>query len=357
MSQKKVKCSMKAVVVRQFGDASVLRVEDVPMPTFKPGEVLVRVHGVAVDRMDLTARQGKIPGLRLPRILGGDLSGVITKVGDGVSNWREGDRVVCYPLISCGQCMACRMGMSHLCQTTKWVGLDIDGGYAEYVALPMQCLVRVPAEVDLITAATLPMAYTTAYHALFEQGQLRPKETVAIFGATGGVGLAAVHLALYRGAKVVAVASSKEKLIRLQAVAKGDVFAIPYEEQDVVETLSATIGEKGIDVVLDMMGQRAWKWCSSFLSVKGRYVSLGVPTGLEISVNLRNMFQSEITLVGSYFGTKEELEYVLQLVKEKKLPPLTDEIFDLSTLFQAHQKLEARLNLGRYLIRVLGGEE
>ena len=212
---------MKAIVIEQHGDPSVLRYMDVAEPHIGPREVLVRVHACALNHLDLWVRKG-IPGVPfpLPHILGSDIAGEVAKVGAEVTTVREGQKVVLAPGVSCGKCPACLSGNDNRCREFTNLGYMIDGGCAEYVRCPEVNCMPYPENLDWVHAAAVPLVFQTAWHMLVNRAQLQPGEDVLVLAAGSGVGSAAIQVAKFFGARVIATAGSDEKLAKAKEIGR-----------------------------------------------------------------------------------------------------------------------------------------
>lgn len=218
---------MRAALILEHGDRNNVVVGEYPKPEAGPKEVVVKVEAVSLNHLDIFVRRG-IPGrkLPLPHISGGDISGIVEQVGEGVLNAKPGDRVLIDPSIP---------GHGAL-------GEDLTGGLAEYVKVPAQNLIPLPDEISFEEAAALPIAYGTAWRMLITRGKLQANETILILGASGGVGNAAVLIAKLAGAKVIAAAGSDDKLEKLKEL--GADLVINYNTTDFSKEVWNYTGKK-----------------------------------------------------------------------------------------------------------------
>ena len=193
---------MKAIRFRQHGGPEVLKYEDAPDPKIAPDEVLVKIKACALNHLDLWLRKGvRSWQLRLPHIVGSDISGEVAEVGSLVSSSKVGDRVLLNPGLCCGQCEACSKGLDSACRGYTLFGVMVDGGYAEYVKAPQTNVIPIPGDLSFDEAAAVPLVFTTAWHMLFKRAQLKPGEDVLVIGAGSGVGSAAIQIAKLAGAR------------------------------------------------------------------------------------------------------------------------------------------------------------
>src|SRR5512133_557396 len=204
---------MQAVLFHQHGGPEVLEYTDFPTPQPQPGDVLIRLHVAALNRMDIMVRNGW-PGLKLemPHIDGADGAGEVALVGEGVVGFQLGDHVVINANLGCGKCEFCLAGKDNLCLNWNLLGETVRGTYAQYVAVPARQLYKLPTDFDYHKAAAAALVYQTAWHSLITRGNLQERETLLIVGAGGGVNTASVQIAKYIGAQVMVIGSAAKKL-------------------------------------------------------------------------------------------------------------------------------------------------
>ena len=346
---------MKAVVFSQQGSAEVLKYTDVAKPTLDANEVLVKVEACAVNYLDLHARRNrpeiatKLRQGGTPHILGSDIAGTIAEMGAAARGVSVGDRIVLAPCIPCGICSDCHRGAENLCDTQELIGFQINGGYAEYVKTPVQNAIRMPDELSFVSAAAMPIAYLTAWHMLMTRAQLRPEDDILILGVGGGVGSAGLQIAKLTGARVFATASSDEKLERARQM--GADVTINYKDTDFSEVVLDVTEGRGVDVVLEHVGAATWEQSIASLAKNGRLVSCGVTTGNIGTINIRKMYQKELTVMGAALGTVAELRTLIHLAGQRKLQPIIDSVLPLREARQAHLLLENRQNFGKVCLR------
>ena len=345
---------MKAVVFSEQGSTEVLRYTDAPKPTLDTDEVLVKVKACAVNYLDLHARRNrpeiaaKLSRGDTPHILGSDIAGTIAEVGDIGCGVAVGTRVVLAPCIPCGVCSDCHSDAENLCDTQELIGFQTNGGYAEYVKVPAQNAIRIPDTLSFINAAAMPIAYLTAWHMLMTRAQLRPGEAVLILGVGGGVGSAGLQIAKLTGARVFATASSDEK--RARARQMGADITINYKDIDFSDIVLEATDGRGVDVVLEHVGAATWEQSIASLAKNGRLVSCGVTTGNIGTINIRKLYQKQLTVMGSALGTVTELRTLVQLAAQGKLEPIIDRTLPLHRAGEAHSLLENRQNFGKVVL-------
>jgi threonine dehydrogenase-like Zn-dependent dehydrogenase len=306
------------LAVRHVGPGKPLEVTDVPTPEPQPGEVRVRVAACGVCASDLHILDGSLPTRSAPPVtLGHEPSGVVSAIGDGVTGWQLGDRVIVYAGKACGACNHCLAGAPpEDCMLPLTLGVDYDGAWADEVVVPAYCLVRLPENVPFEIGAILCDAVGTPYNAVVDTGAVRPGERVAIFGV-GGLGTHAVQIARMAGAGFVAAVDPIEGA-RERAVQLGADVAIPPD--GAVPQLRALTGGEGVDVAFDFVGaNQVLKSAVASLARGGRAVVVGVsgePIKLGPAITFA-FFQTR--LIGSYGYSRAHLETLVRLVSNGRL--------------------------------------
>ena len=322
---------------------------EAPEPVAASGTVVVSVRAAALNHLDLWVRRG-IPGLALdlPHIGGSDVAGVIDEIGPGVEGWAEGDRVVLNPSLWCGQCEWCERGEHPLCVDFKILGEHVAGGTAERVRAAATNLFRIPDSLDFRTAAAAPLVYQTAWRALKTRGALREGESVLVTGASGGVSTAAIQIARLLGAEVLAVTSGPENVEKVRDLGAAAVF--DRLEGDFVAGVKEHTGGRGVDVVLDSVGEATWPQCLRCLSRLGRLVTYGATTGPHGAVEIRHTFWKQVSVVGSTMGSKSEFEAVMRHIAAGDLAPVVGQVMPLASIREAHEALESGRVFGKLVL-------
>jgi len=342
---------MKAVVFQQHGGPEVLHYGDAPEPAPRAGEVLVRVRACALNHLDLWVRQG-LPGvpIPLPHIPGSDVAGEIAQVGAGVTRVQVGQKVVLAPGVTCGKCLACLSGNDNKCREFTNLGYLIDGGCAEFVRCPEVNCLPYPENLTFEQAAAVPLVFQTAWHMLVARAEIQPGEEVLVLGGGSGVGSAAIQIAKFFGARVIATAGSDEKLAKARELGADEV--IDHKKQKIREQVKRLTNRRGVDVVFEHVGTATWDESVASLALGGRLVTCGNTTGYDARIDLRFLFSRQLSLLGSYMGRKSELHTVLKLVAEGRLKPVVDRVLPLSACAEAHAYLEAGKQFGKVVLAV-----
>ncbi len=342
---------MKAVVFDRHGGPEVLRYTDVREPEIKASEVLVQIRACALNHLDIWARGG-LPGITipLPHILGNDVAGVVGAVGQLVSWVRPGDEVILQPGVSCGHCRACLEGQDNSCPEYDVIGYRRDGGYAEFVAVPGVNVVPKPKGLSWEEAAALPLVTLTAWHMLVTRANVQPGETVLVHAAGSGVGSIGIQVAKLRGARVIATAGSPKKLERAKELGADEV--VDYNQEDWPRQVRQLTGKVGVDVVFEHTGSATWPGSISSLRNSGRLVTCGATSGYDARTDLRQVFYRQLTILGSFMGSKAELLEALKFVERGQLRPVIDRTLPLEEAGQAHRLIEDRAQFGKVVLMV-----
>ena len=330
---------VKAMVIREFGPPGVMKLEEIPTPEPGPGEVLVAVHAVSVNRtLDLVVRAGKYAHApALPHILGVDPAGVIAKVGPGVTDRKVGDRVV----------TTIRMNKPH--ELPRLLGIQMWGGYAEYVKLPAEKTFPIPDSLDFVTATVVARHAPTAFHLLRDRAKVQPGEWVLVMGAAGGLGSAGVQAAKYLGAKVIAGAGAHE---RVQAgIDLGADAGVNYRTQDLIAEVMRITEGKGVDVVFENIGDPT-TFPKAFASIgrMGRLVTAGGHGGGTVSLDINRLYLNQIMVIGAVGETPGDIIIALQAAAEGRLKVLVAEVMPLSKAVEAHELVDSRGGTGKVIL-------
>jgi NADPH:quinone reductase-like Zn-dependent oxidoreductase len=333
---------MQAMVMRAFGPPEVMRLEEVPTPEPGPGEVLIAVHAVSVNRtLDLIVREGRYPRqVALPHILGVDPSGVIVKLGPGVATRKLGDRVTTY----------LRLNPEERTAPPVMLGLTVWGGYAQYVKVPEACTYRIPDNVDFATATVVARHAPLAFSMLRDKAKVQPQEWVLVMGAAGGLGSAAVQAAKYFGARVIAAAGADERVAA--AVSLGADAGVNYRAGDLTAEVMRITGGKGADIVLENIGD-ADLFARAFMSLGrgGRLVTAGAHGGGMVPVNVSHLYINHITVMGWTGQTGADVNDSLAAAAAGRFRVLLDRLMPLAEAVEAHRVVAARGGLGKVILQ------
>lgn len=342
---------MKAVLFRQHGGLDVLKYTETPTPKVGEDEALIEVEACGLNHLDLWVRQG-LPGIQvpMPHIVGSEIVGKVAKLGAKVTHVKKGDRVLVAPGISCGSCPSCQAGRDSLCREFKIMGLQRNGGYAEYQAVPGKNVIPVSHKLKPEEWAAVPLVFLTAWHMLVTRGGLKAGESVLTHAGGSGVGSAAIQIARLSGATVFATVGSDEKLKKAKAL--GANWVINYLKRDFPEEIHRLTEGRGVDVVFEHIGPATWRGSMKCLARGGRLVTCGATTGPLVELDLRFFFTRELSVMGCYMGSRRELDQVLTLVSEERLKPVIDTVFPLKEAAKAQATMESRNFFGKLVLKV-----
>jgi NADPH:quinone reductase-like Zn-dependent oxidoreductase len=338
---------MKVARFHKFGGPEVLLYEEAPKPAPKPGEALVRVRAVGINHVDLDHRAGtsRIP-LTFPHILGREFAG---ELAQDAGDFKAGDRVWITCRIPCRKCELCLAGRDNLCVQEGYFGLDIPGGYAEYVAVPIANLNALPKQVSYEDAAAAQIAFGTAWHVLVNRGSLQAGQTVLIQAAGSGIGSAAVQVAKLAGAAMIIATASSEKKLE-QARALGATHLINYSSKKFADQVMAITGGRGVDVVMEHIGGEVFTESLKCLARGGIIVTVGAHAGEVVPFDIIPFFRRELRLSGSKNASVLELRKVMGLVADGKLKPVIHKALPLAQAAEAHRVVDSRDFFGKVIL-------
>jgi NADPH:quinone reductase-like Zn-dependent oxidoreductase len=305
------------------------------MPERRTGEVLVHMQASTLNQVDLYMRNsGAGITHQLPQTMGLEGFGHVAQC-DADSGFKVGDAVVIHPGISCGQCEFCQRGDDVLCTRIALVGEHRDGAWSEYVVMPAQNVLPAPSDLNAYEAAALAVTHLTAWRMVVTQGQLKAGQTVLIFGIGGGVSVAALQLAKAIGARVIVTSRHAHKLERAQTM--GADLGIHTPDQDVVKSVMAFTAKRGVDLVIENVGEAVWGDAMKSLVRGGRLVTCGATSGDQPPADLRRIFIRQLQILGSTLGNVQEFKDLLAFCEQHHLRPVIDRVFPMN---QVHEALD-----------------
>jgi len=341
---------MKAMVLRQKNEPFVL--EERPDPRAGAGEAVARVIACGAGLTIHHARAGRV-AVNYPIIIGHEVLGEIVETGQGVRDFKTGDIVTVHCYLSCGYCRWCRINRETLCDNlTGFVGRQVDGGYAEFIKLPARNFVHVPGGIDYkkhpAEVAVICDAIATPYKVV-RRARIAPLETVAVFGAGGGVGIHMVMLARWAHARVIGIDISTEKLQTCRKA--GAEAVVDASKENVVDALRELTGGAGVDVAVDFVSQvSTLEAATESLGKGGRLVTLGGYSPQPFRASASRLLAGELEIMGSRAFTKQEIIESLELCARGQVWPLVTETYRLEEAEKVHARLEAGSITGRAAI-------
>jgi len=339
---------MQAMVVTEFGHQP--EIQEIEQPEPSPDEVLIRVEAAGVCRTDLKIRDGHVPDVPLPCILGHELAGTVAAVGSAVAAVTPGDRGVPYGYVSCGKCIYCVDGRTSLCADLGIrYGFGPAGGYSEYVVVPERLFIPIGANTPMDGAAVATCSMVTPYRALVRRAKARAGETVVVVGAGGGVGLHAVQVAARIGARVIAVDtdSRREELMRAQGAAE----VVLTDADGFADAVIDITGGRGAAVVVDLVAaEQSMKDGVACLEVGGRLALVGYRPGVDFHAVVPDLVFREIEVYGSHWASIIDVREVLAMIEQGLLEPLVMRTYPLAKAVQALEELESGETIGRTVL-------
>jgi NADPH2:quinone reductase len=325
---------MRAIEITQPGPPDVLKLCDRPIPSLKPGEVLIKVHAAGVNRPDVLQRTGNypvppgasdLPGLEIAgEIVDGDVSGSGFKIGDMVCALVQG------------------------------------GGYAEYCAAPVQQCLPIPSGMSAVEAASLPETFFTVWSNVFDRARLTGNETLLVQGGSSGIGVTAIQMAKALGHRVFATAGSDEKCRACEAL--GAERGINYRTEDFVEVVKAATGGKGVDVILDMVAGDYVAREINCLADDGRLVVIALLGGSKATADLGQILRRRLTITGSTLRPRpiefkaaivaNLRKHIWPLLESGKIKPVIYKVFPLEEAAEAHKLMESSTHVGKLVCKL-----
>jgi NADPH:quinone reductase-like Zn-dependent oxidoreductase len=345
---------VRACVIKSTGALDAVQIADVPdAPAPGAGEVRIAIRAAALNHLDLFVAAG-LPGeLHFPHVVGADGAGVVESVGDGVTGVRVGDRVLINPGISDYSCEFCRAGEHSLCVSYQILGEHRPGTAAELVTVPESNVAPLPAlepPLSWAEAAAFSLVTLTAWRMVVTRARVQAGELVLVWGIGGGVSLTAMRIAKLLGARTIVTSSSDAKLQEARRL--GADVTLNHRTQNVAQEVRALTNRRGVDVVVENVGEATWDQSLRCLRRGGRLVTCGATTGPNVSLDLRRLFWHHWTIMGSTMGNAAEYAEIVRRLGEGQLRPVVDRVYPLEQAREAYQRLADEAQLGKVVLSV-----
>jgi NADPH:quinone reductase-like Zn-dependent oxidoreductase len=317
----------------------------------RDGDVRIRMRATALNHLDLFLLGG-LPGVTITPhwVLGADGTGVVESVGAAVHDVAVGDTVVINPGISDRTCEYCRAGEQPLCPRFGILGEHFPGTMAELVVVPAVNVQKIRADADLAEAAAFTLATLTAYRMIVTRAQVSDGERVLIWGIGGGVAIASLQIAKMLGAYVTVTSSSDEKLARARDLGADDT--INHRDADVGREMRARTGKKGVDVVVDSVGEATWSQSLGALGRRGRLVTCGGTSGPMVTTDVRKLFWNQWSILGSTMGNDAEFTTIVEHFNAGRLRPPIDRVYPLAEGRAAFERLAQGKQFGKLVVAI-----
>ena len=344
---------MRGLTISAHGGLEQLEVrDDLPMPALRtPTDVRVRIHAASLNHLDLFVLDG-MPGVTLTPnwIVGADGAGVVDAVGADVHDVHPGDRVIINPGLSCRACEYCLADEQPLCPRYGILGEHMPGTMADFAVVPAANVRTIPDHVPWEEAAAFTLATLTAWRMVVGRANVTARDQVLIWGIGGGVALAALRIAKRRGATVWVTSGSDEKLAWAQSL--GADHALNHRTQDVPAEIRTRTGKRGMDVVIDSVGEATWERSLRSLGRRGRLVTCGGTSGPALQTDVRRLFWNQWTIMGSTMGGDDEFGAVTAELRAGRLTPIIDSVHALEDARQAYERMASGAQFGKIVLRV-----
>lgn len=344
---------MRALTISAHGGLEQLQLrDDLPTPEIAASsDVRVRMKAAALNRLDLWMLGG-LPHIKIapPWIVGSDGAGVVEAVGDAVTSVKVGDHVVLNPGKSCRQCEYCTSGDSPLCLKYGIMGEHYSGTICEQLVVPEWNVVPIPAHIPMTEAAAFPLATLTAWRMMVSKARVRAGEHVLIWGIGGGVALQALQIAKSLGAHTWVTSGSDDKLARAKALGADEV--INHAQVDVGKEVRNRTSKRGVDVVIDSVGEKTWGQSLFALGKRGRLVTCGGTSGPMLQMDVRRLFWNQWTIMGSTMGNEEEFAAAAGEFARGQLHAIVDSVHDITHGADAYARLMSGEQFGKVVVSI-----
>jgi len=341
---------MRAMAFAKHGGPEVLELMDLPVPTIEDDEVLIRVKACALNHLDLWVRNGLGTKIAMPHIGGCETTGEVAEVGKKVTGLNVGQRVMISPGQADPSGEWCAWGLDQCAPDYHIQGNQTQGGFAEFAKAKAADVLPISETWSFVEWAAVPLTFVTAWNMLHRRARIKANDNVVVWGASSGVGVAAIQIAKLAGARVFAIAGNEDKLKKAAALGADEL--LNYATQDVAKEVKSRTAGRGADIVFEHVGAAVWQQATRCLGRNGRLVTCGATTGPKVEIDLRFFFTQQHAILGAYMGSRSDLLQCLKLVERKLLRPVVDSTFPLEKLREAQERMERREMFGKIVITV-----
>ena len=339
---------MKAIRIHKHGDLNSLKLDDIDEPSIEDGKVKVQIKATSLNHLDIWVRNG-LPGINipLPLIMGSDAAGIVVSIGKGVTKFSVGDKVVVQPgTVTTGTKNILDQDINFF-SDYGILGETENGVQAEFVNFREYNLRKMADHLTYEEAASMQLVFMTAYQMLVERGNLCKNDFILIYGATSGVGSAAIQIAKDIGARVISTVGTNDKIKYAKEL--GSDYVLNHSKNIKNDVISITSGI-GVDMVCEHIGEATWKQSLSVLNKGGKIVTCGSTTGSKVLIDLRHLFMKQHTIIGSTMSSLKTFDTVMNKIKNKNYNPFIDKVFKFKNVKEAHLRMEDRKHFGKIVL-------
>jgi len=336
---------MKAIQIREHGNSDVLAVRDIEQTICKPNQIKVNIKACSINHLDIWVRNG-LPGLKipLPLILGSDGAGTIVEVGDTISNYKKGDDILIQP-----GTFPDNDKKENYSPKYGILGETENGVQCEYINLKEKNIYLKPKHLTFEESASMPLVFMTSYQMLVTRANLHKDETVLIYGATSGIGSAAIQIAKNIGSRVISTVGNKNKIKYAEKLGS-DYVLVHYNNDNLSKQIRDITSNNGCDVVFEHVGEKTWPNTMKSLAIGGRVVTCGATTGPNINIDLRHLFMKQQTIMGSTMSCIKSFNEVMNNINNHLYKPFVDKVFTFNEIKEAHNYIEKRMQMGKIVL-------
>ena len=342
---------MKAIVLNKFGGPEVLRLENVSAPQPAPGEILIKVRSVSVNRtLDCIVRAGKYPvEIRMPHVLGVDPAGEVVEIGANIREFKIGDRIATISIMPCLKCKQCLKGLEANCIASQHIGLHRWGGYAEYVAVPERNAFKIADNLSFAEGTVITRHFPMAFNLLTSKTTIKPGEWVLVMGAAGALGSCCVQVAKMCGARVIAAAGADDRVAL--ALAYGADFGVNYRKQDLAKEVMSLTDNDGVDTVCENIADPSlWPGAFNSLAIAGRLVTAGAHGGGIVNLDVKRLYLRRQSILGAAGTNPPDVEKALDAARSGKIRAMHYRIMPLGAAAEAHRLVEQNHVTGKLIL-------
>jgi NADPH:quinone reductase-like Zn-dependent oxidoreductase len=342
---------LKAIVLNKFGGPEVLRLADLPAPKPGPGEILIRVRSVSVNRtLDCTVRAGKYPvETKMPHVLGVDPAGEVVEVGAGVEQLKVGNRVATISIVRCLKCKQCLKGSEANCLASQHIGLHRWGGYADYIAVPERNAFTIPDNLSFAEGTVITRHFPMAFNLLTSKTTIQRGDWVLVMGAAGALGSCCVQVAKMYGARVIAAAGADDRVAL--AMTYGADFGVNYRRQDLANEVMKLTDNDGVDVVCENIADPIlWPGAFNSLAIGGRLVTAGAHGGGVVELDVKRLYLRRQSIHGAAGTNPPDVEKAMDAARAGRIRAMNFQIMPLSAAAEAHRLVEGNHIAGKIIL-------